>query len=249
MTTLDSSLVFATYNVHGCVGLDGVVDVARIADVLADLDADVIALQEVLAGREGVDGQLAELAVRLGMDAVVGSTMQRGQCRYGNALLSRLPISDVRVIDLSVAGYEPRCLLHARVEFGGSHIDVFNTHLGLRVRERHAQIRACHRVLDDDPVLPQVMMGDFNAWLPRGDVLGPLRARFGAQPAPRSFPCRRPVFALDRIWTRPRAWLQEIHVGSHRHARVASDHLPVWARVETDLVADVDDDAVLPLAG
>jgi endonuclease/exonuclease/phosphatase family metal-dependent hydrolase len=230
------ALHVVTYNVHGCVGLDGRTDVARIGEILAELDADVIALQEVHSARAGHGGgQVAELAERLGMHAVLGTTMpDRATGPYGNAILSRLPVLASGCFDLSVVGCEPRCLMHVELEHAGQRFRVMNTHLGVRVRERHAQLRRCAHLLERDAARydePLLVMGDFNSWLPRGDVLGTLRARFGAQPAPRSFPVRRPIFALDRIWTRPASLLHDVRALSSAQTRVASDHLPVYARL------------------
>jgi endonuclease/exonuclease/phosphatase family metal-dependent hydrolase len=222
-------IVAVTYNVHGCVGMDGRTDVARVAAVLAELEPDVIALQEVLAGfGDHVGGQVAELAQLLGMEAVFGTTLRRRGGRYGNAILSRQGIVDWACDDISIDGCEPRCILRARL---GSGITVLNTHLGLRVRERHRQVAWVEDYLDGRPGSPIVLMGDFNAWMPRGDVLGRLRARFGAPPAPRSFPVRRPLLALDRIWTLPAGLLREVRAHASLRARLASDHLPVWARL------------------
>lgn len=227
-------LVVVTYNIHGGVGLDGRTDIGRIADVLAHLDADVIGLQEVLSAHPGEPGgQVAELAERLGMHPRLGTTMCGDKGPYGNAILTRLPILESSCFDLSVPGAEPRGLMRVVVEHEGRRLTVMNTHLGVRVRDRHAQLARCADLLDevegDDT--PLVVMGDFNSWLPRGDVLGKLRTRFGDQPAPRSYPVRRPFLALDRIWTRPATLLREVAAYASIETRIASDHLPVWARL------------------
>jgi endonuclease/exonuclease/phosphatase family metal-dependent hydrolase len=222
-------LVAVTYNVHACVGMDGRTDVARVADVLAELAPDVIALQEVLSGfGDRISGQVCELASRLEMEAVFGTASRRWSGRFGNAILSRIPIVEWSCDDISVERSEPRCMLRALLDGG---VTVLNTHLGLRARERHRQVAWVEDFLDGRPAGPVVLMGDFNAWMPRGDVLGRLRARFGAPPAPRSFPVRRPLLALDRIWTLPFAMMREVRAHGSLRARIASDHLPVWARL------------------
>jgi endonuclease/exonuclease/phosphatase family metal-dependent hydrolase len=227
------ALVVVTYNIHGGVGLDGRTDITRIGDVLARLDPDIIGLQEVMSAHPGATGgQVAELADRLGMTALLGTTMCRSEGPYGNAILTRLPVLDASCFDLSMPGREPRCLMRAELDHDGQRMTVMNTHLGVRVRERHAQLGRCAHLLEpDDDDAPLVVMGDFNSWLPRGDVLGKLRSHFGGQPAPRSYPVRRPVFALDRIWTRPATLLREVHAYTSNESRLASDHLPVWARL------------------
>ncbi|HWB74385.1 MAG TPA: endonuclease/exonuclease/phosphatase family protein [Nannocystaceae bacterium] len=228
-------LVAVTYNVHGGVGLDGRTDIARIGEVLAELEPDIVALQEVHSAHDGaLGGQVAELADRLQLHAVLGTTMRRDPGPFGNAILTHLPVVASGCFDLSVGAREPRCLMHVELEHYGRRLTVMNTHLGVRVRERHAQLERCAHLLepdlaDEDKQL--LVMGDFNAWLPRGDVLGRLRAHFGTLPAPRSYPVRRPIFALDRIMTRPASLLREVRALTSPLARVASDHLPVWARL------------------
>jgi len=218
-------MIVASYNVHRCIGTDGRHDPARVARVLRELDADVIGLQEVAARVDGVD-QLVHLARAAGFEAVAAPTWRDARGHWGNGLLTRRPILAVERIDLSVPGREPRGALDVRLGVGTEVVRVVVTHLGLRWRDRRAQVVRLLDVLDGDDGFV-VLLGDINEWLPRGGCLAAVHAHFGATAGVRSFPARRPVFRLDRIWARPYGAMGPIVAHRTPLARVASDHLPV----------------------
>jgi endonuclease/exonuclease/phosphatase family metal-dependent hydrolase len=217
----------ATYNIHGAVGTDGRCDPARIAAVLAELDADVVALQEVHAGAAGVD-LLAHLRAALGVETVSGPTLLRADAEYGNALISRHPVRGVSRIDLSVGRREPRGALDTLLDAGAG-LRVLATHLGLWPGERRRQVKRLLQALDDGPALPTVLLGDLNEWYLWGRTLRWLHAEFERSPAPATFPAPRPFLALDRLWARPRRMLEHVAVHASPLARRASDHLPLVA--------------------
>ncbi len=220
--------VVATYNVHRAVGRDGASDPHRVADVLAEIGAEVIALQEVHRGAAGRD--LVQLSCdRLAAHAVSGVTMLRRDAEYGNVLLTRYPVLSVTRIDLSVPPHEPRGALDVVLDCGGWRLRVLTTHLGLRPYERRHQVRRLLTALDEGEDLPTVLMGDLNEWFLWGRPLRWLHVQFRRTPAPPTFPARLPVFALDRLWVRPRALLGRLAVHASPLARVASDHLPLVA--------------------
>ena len=134
-------LTVATYNVHGCIGRDSRFDPERTLGVLRELDADVIALQELRWKPEEALHLLADFGNRLGYTALAGPTLMREDGHYGNALLTRLGVRDLARVDLSLPGREPRGALDVRLEFGGAVLRVVATHLGLRPSERRAQMR------------------------------------------------------------------------------------------------------------
>lgn len=208
--------------------MDGRRDPDRVVRVLGALGAGVIGLQEVDA-RRGAD-QFRRLAEGAGLEGLAAPTIGRGGAGcYGNLLLTRLPVLSERRHDLSVPGREPRGALEVLLDAGGRPLRVVVTHLGLSWRERGLQARRLVAALPEDD-LPTVLLGDLNTWVPREPALRFLQARFGPGPAPATFPSRYPVLALDRAWAPARA-LRAHGVLRDRLARVASDHLPVHARV------------------
>lgn len=228
-------LVVATYNVHRCIGRDGRSDPARTLEVLRELDADVIALQELQWQPGDALHLLHEFALRLGYVALAGPTLLQASGHYGNAVLTRLAVHATETLDLSVPGREPRGALDALLGSAGGTLRLLATHLGLCPYERRAQIR---RLLarPRGAASATVLLGDLNEWFLWGRPLHWLRARFGRTPAPATFPARRPLLALDRIWVEPRALLRELRPHASPLARVASDHLPLravlqWQRV------------------
>ena len=224
-----SSLRIASYNIHIGIGRDGRFRPERILAVLRELQADVIALQEVQLGEGGFD-MLAYLAAETGYHALPGPTLHHPvNGAYGNALLTRHSVCSVQHIDLSFRGREPRAALDVALDCGGQPLRVIATHLGLRPAERRAQIKRLLLAFERDPVMPTVLAGDLNEWFLWGRPSRWLHAYFKPTPAPKTFPSGRPIFALDRIWLRPRKLLARVHVHRSALARVASDHLPLIA--------------------
>lgn len=229
----DVRLRVVSYNVHRCVGGDGAHLPDRVASVLRDIDADVVALQEVDSGFEtrfGVD-QLEFLAQEVGMRAIAGPTLRSADGHYGNALLTKLPIRTVRHVDLSVSRREPRGAIDADIEFNGSTLRVVATHFGLRARERRAQARRLVRHLGTYHRDLTLLLGDFNEWRPIGGALGSVERIYGRSHRVRSFPARYPLLALDRIWVHPKRAMGSLYVCDNATACIASDHLPVVAHI------------------
>lgn len=226
------ALRVATYNVHSGVGTDGRCDPARIARVINELSADVVALQEV-ESRHGDLDTLEFLSRQTGMTALPGPTLLRTVGDYGNALLTRLSVLELRRIDLGFPGREPRGAIDAVLQAGWARLRVIATHLGLRPAERRHQIETLLARLGDDPG-PTVLMGDLNEWFLWGRPLRHLHAHFGETPAPATFPAGLPLFALDRLWVQPLRCLRRLRVHRSPLARVASDHLPLAATIELE---------------
>ncbi len=225
-------LTIASYNVHRCIGRDGRCDPGRVAKVIEELEADVIALQEVDFGyhvRQGVD-QLRVLSDATGLGSVWGPVLYRARGQYGNGLLTRHEVLEVRGIDLSVPNYQRRGALDVELDVHGVRVRVIAAHLGLGLGERQVQVRRLLTVLDRAPEdEPLILLGDFNEWRPPSAPLRRLHRRFGRTPGVRSFPARFPMLALDRIWVQPRHALAKVDVHNSHHSRRASDHLPVRA--------------------
>lgn len=227
------SLSVATYNVHACVGMDGVRDPERVAQVIRELDADIVGLQEVDAGywnAGGVD-QLAVLARQTKMHAVAGPTLVERSKSYGNGLLSRRSPTRVQRLDLSVPGFEPRGALVADFDNDDRKMRVVVTHFGLSAAERRAQAERLLSLLDPRPGGIRILLGDFNEWAPRRRMTRLLSACFGPSGRMRTFPSRFPLFALDRIWVTPSTCVTTRRTIKTPLIRVASDHLPVVAEL------------------
>jgi len=225
-----NTLTVASYNVHRCVGRDGKHDPGRVAKVIEELQADVVALQEVdyrYHIRRGVD-QLRFLAEATGLESVWGPVLygpRSGQ--YGNGLLTRHEVLAVRGIDLSVPRHQRRGALDVDLDVHGTRVRIIAAHLGLGLNERQDQVRRLLQALHDHDGGPLVLLGDFNEWRPPSRPLRRLHRHFGRTPGVRSFPSNFPLFALDRIWVQPRAALVALEVHNSHWARRASDHLPV----------------------
>lgn len=224
-------IVVASYNVHRCIGGDGRYDPDRVANVLRELDADILSLQEVSMRKpgEGID-QASYLAESLGYTAFDGVTCTHGPTTVGNALLTRLPIRRAQCLDISVRRNEPRGAILAHLDADGIALLVVVTHLGLRRSERRLQIERLVSSFDDAEVV--VLAGDLNEWRAGGPVNRRLALALGRAPAVRTFPARRPLFCLDRVITRPAAILHTFAAHATPTARWASDHLPVVSEID-----------------
>jgi endonuclease/exonuclease/phosphatase family metal-dependent hydrolase len=224
-------LSIATYNIHGAVGSDGRFAPQRIVDVLQEMQADIVALQEVPLGGGAFPNVLKMLRTASGFDGVEGPTFKVGDRIFGNAVLSRYPIVAARSVNLSIGNREPRGALDADVSCHGHPLRVVATHLGLRPGERRSQIRRLLQTFDTDQ-MPVILLGDINEWFVWGKSLRWLVSHFEQVPAPATFPARWPLFALDRIWIRPRHRLVHVDVHATTLARAASDHLPLIAHID-----------------
>ena len=209
--------------------MDGRFDADRLVKVLREVDADIIALQEV-EHHAVEDGDLLDyLAAETGTAAIAGATLLRETRHYGNALLTRLPILNIHRIDLTMHRREPRGALDVLLDWQGRKLRVAATHLGLRPWERREQTRRLLSMFETSREDFAVLMGDLNEWLLWGRPLRWLRKHFAATPDLRTFPARFPLFALDQIWVKPRRALVQLETHRSPAAREASDHLPLTA--------------------
>ncbi len=230
-------LEIASYNIHRCIGLDRRQDPGRIAAVVREMAADVVALQEVKLGR--AIQQPEHLSELTGFQLLLGPTMQRRTRHYGNVLLVRSPVLDARRIDLSVPGREPRGALDVDLAQDGTSIRVVATHFGLTMAERHRQVRHLLDALRNGPKSSIILLGDINERRPAAFVLRRLDEFFGRTWAVRTFPARYPRLALDRIWVRPMTALHALWAHVTPLSRIASDHLPVRAKIDLGRVRKI----------
>ena len=230
----------ATYNTHKCRGIDGRIRPERIVEVLREIDADIVALQEVCCweGRRRVVNQARYITEELGLHAELGENRWYRGGPYGNLLLSRLPIHHARNHDLSVLGRERRGCLRTDIRLAdNSVLHLFNVHLGTALFERRIQTRELsRRQIFTDPQLRgrRIILGDFNEWtrdLPSEYLAQHFDSANSRMEDPRSrtFPGFLPFLALDYIYFDRGMQVQNVMVHRSRMALRASDHLPLVA--------------------
>ncbi len=224
----------ASYNIHKCVGTDRRRSPQRILDVLAEINADIVALQEAdlrFGERSGIL-DLQQLHDRLGLIPVPVANANKNHGWHGNVVLVReAAVHDTHQITLP--GVEPRGALVVDMEAKSVQLRVIATHFGLLRRSRAKQVDAVLQSAQSAFGRTVLLMGDLNEWrIGKRSGLAKLEPIFGGVDlfAP-SYPSRYPLLALDRILCNPRQSLRNIAVHSTPLSRVASDHLPVMAEL------------------
>jgi endonuclease/exonuclease/phosphatase family metal-dependent hydrolase len=224
----------ASYNIHKCVGTDRKFDPSRIISVLAEINADVVALQEAdlrFGQRSGILN-LQELHDRLGLVPVPVANADKNHGWHGNVVLVReVAVHDTHQITLP--GVEPRGALVVDMEAKSLQLRVIATHFGLLRRSRAKQVDAVLHAAQTAQGRTVLLMGDLNEWrIGKRSGLTGLEPIFGSPEffVP-SYPSRYPLLALDRILCNPRQALRNIAVHSTALSRKASDHLPITAEL------------------
>jgi len=222
-------LRIASYNVHACIGTDRMYNPDRVARVIREMEPDIVGLQEVDVGYWNAHStaQIERLERTTGMRGIAGPTLVGQGGHYGNALLTHWPMREVRRLDLSVKGWEPRGVLDVDLDVCGTTVRIVVTHFGLNQGERRAQSGVLVRALKEIRTPLLVVLGDFNEWRLRGKIFYKLNALLGRSPTVRTWPSRIPLLALDRIWVQPKEALRNLHAHRSPLSRVASDHLPL----------------------
>jgi endonuclease/exonuclease/phosphatase family metal-dependent hydrolase len=239
-----------TYNVHGCLGMDGKISPHRIARVIERFDPDIVALQEVdlhrLRSRN--EDQVAIIAHDLGMHFHFSPTISAENEHYGDAILSRYPITIVRTGEIAKdpegKDPEPRGAIWAKIEIDGVTLHFFNTHFGLGRYERAAQAmdllgkKWIGGVEFNEPV---ILCGDFNMFpnsLPYRALasrLHDVQAMIPNFRALKTFSTASPVFRIDHIFVSGHFNVPKVLVPRTDLTRIASDHLPLVADLSFDM--------------
>lgn len=221
----------ATWNIHGGIGSDGIFNPARTSKVIRQLDADIIALQEVETFTDGGGDILSAVETQTDFMAIPGNTMIRRDSSYGNAVLTRPRPVSIAKTNISQPGREPRGVISLLYNFSGTSVHVMATHLGLKPRERQLQLTSIFTVMQRQPADITVLMGDINEWLPWSKVTRWLGVKFGNKSTPATFPSYFPLLSLDQIRARPARCLGVSRKVVTPLSKTASDHLPLVAEM------------------
>lgn len=233
---MKARLRLMTWNIHGSIGRDRKCDPDRVLRVIREADPDVLVLQEV-------DGR-AHLGRRANAFEFFGEALGPHVCEarmfgkpgreHGNFLASRWPLAEERVHRLP-GGVEPRGLVAARIERPGGAIQLLGSHfsLGLRARRIQAETVAAEAALYS---LPVILCGDFNEWAPNGPVHQRLSAALPVHMRPRTWPARRPVVPMDRLYASRGVVFRMLQTSPE--AALASDHVPLLVEVTMPPEAD-----------
>lgn len=238
-----------SYNVHGCLGMDGKISTHRIAQIIERYDPAVIALQEIdiHRSRSRHEHQAEMLAHELGMYYHFTPTVAQENEQYGDAILSKYPIKVIRSETIAKAPRavdpEPRGALWIEIEIDGVQINLLNTHFGLGSQERIAQamdLLSKKWIGGIELNRPVILCGDFNTFpdtLPYRALtarLHDVQAMIPNFRRQKTFPTVSPVFRIDHIFVSGHFHVHKVHVPRNHLTRVASDHLPLIA----DLIFD-----------
>lgn len=225
----------ATYNIHSGRGLDGRTRLERIAAVLARIDADIIALQEVVGASPLKPGQAAELGAALGMGWVMAPTRHQRTALFGNVVLTRFPVRHHVQYDLTWKTCEHRGVQRVDVGLEDDTLHFYNVHLGTSLLERRHQAAKLATLVHDRRVVgPKIILGDFNEWA-RGIAKDVLADRLQSIDLSKHLSRRRtypgffPILHLDHIYYEGKVEVLGVTVPRDRMAKMASDHLPLVA--------------------
>ena len=234
------TLRIATYNVHRCRGIDGRTRPERIAGVLRAIDADVVALQEVVGPGPNSGGHAEEIGALLGMGWVMAPARQFRGHQFGNAVLSRLPITHHIEHDLSWKTCEARRMQRVDIQADGCCLHLYNVHLGTAILERRHQAKRLAAIVCDRHVTgPKLVLGDFNEWM-RGLATSLLTEKLHSvdlrdflprKRTQRTYPALFPVLHLDHIYYAGKIEILGVELPRTRLSLVASDHLPIVADI------------------
>lgn len=230
----------ASYNIRKSVGTDWRRDPLRILDILNEVDADIVALQEVdrRFGSRTASLSPEMIEERTGYTAIRFGVRKQSLGWHGNTILVRRGIEVLHQATLTLPALEPRGAVLADLRVGDEKLRVIGLHLGLVDLWRRRQAQSVLNHLDVlDEALPTIIMGDLNQWTTEGGCLAHFAEHHRViSPGP-SFHSSRPVLNFDRIITTMDVDVQSSGVHMSELARRGSDHLPVWARITVDAEA------------
>jgi endonuclease/exonuclease/phosphatase family metal-dependent hydrolase len=223
----------ASYNIHKGVGIDRLRRPERIIDVLNELDADIIALQEA-DRRFGTRASALPPELILAQSDFVPVELNRRDHSigwHGNAILVRNTAEILTHTHIELPTLEPRGAVVAEIRINDIRVRIVGMHLDLSGLWRRRQARAIITALEARRPLPTILMGDLNEWTLHGGCLRDFAHHFRIAPTPPSFHTRQPIARLDRIMVDKSLHIASCGVHHSLKARRASDHLPIWAQI------------------
>jgi len=224
-----SAIRLLTWNIHGALGRNPRFDLSRVVALIEFWDPHIVALQEVDSRRDREVDPFAFLQRELGEHGIGAKSITTADGDYGQMLISRWPLSETAVHDLSYPEREPRRAIVSRIATPQGPLRVVATHLGLSIHERRRQAATLLALAGPEPV-PTVVMGDFNDWFWVGSVRKALSRALPGRTRFRTFPSMFPLLRLDRIYCRPSGIFVDCRTDPA--ARHISDHLPVIADLQ-----------------
>lgn len=244
---IKKTLRIMTYNVHGCIGMDGKLSPRRIADVISQYEPDIVTLQELDVGRKrsGNEDQALIIANHLNMEHHFNAALELAEESFGDAILSSLPMQLIKKAPLSrnekFSHLETRGALWVQVILNDKSIQIINTHLGLNAKERmiHAkELLGENWIGYPDCRSPFMLCGDFNA-LPAAKVfkyinnnISSVQTKINKKRHSYTWFGRYPLICLDHIFISQDFDVVNVEVGDSYLARIASDHRPIIAELK-----------------
>jgi endonuclease/exonuclease/phosphatase family metal-dependent hydrolase len=224
----------ASYNIRKGIGTDRLRRPERILDVIAEIDADIIAIQEAdrRFGTRKSALPLELIAKNSAYQAVAFGGRPASIGWHGNAVLIKRTHMVLGQDTIDIPTIEPRGAVMADIAVRGKGVRIIGMHLDLSGLRRRQQIRTIlDRVSGHTPNIPTIMMGDLNEWSHQGGCLTEFVGTHHIAHTGPSFHSRRPVARLDRIMVSHDMKIEDAGTHHSIKARRASDHLPVWADV------------------
>lgn len=243
----NSALRILTYNVHSCRCMDGKLSPHRIARVIAQYQPDIVALQELDAGQSRTQyiDQAHAIAQHLEMEFHFHPAIHVEEERYGNAILTHLPLKLIKAGNLPLITnkplFEPRGAIWVSVAVNGVDVQIINTHFGFRPMEHLTQVSA---LLGRDWLgsanlqQPIILCGDFN-FFPNSPAykcivehMHDMQLKLDGHRPLNTFSGRFPSARIDHIFANAMVEVLNIRVPRTHLTRSASDHLPLIADLQ-----------------
>ncbi len=227
----------ASYNIHKSVGFDRRRNPLRILETINDINADVIALQEVDRRLGERETTLSKTLIREHTDFEPApiSDKLKSIGWHGNTILVRRGTPIITTAKLELPTLEPRGAILIEFDWQGQMVRMISGHFGLTPKYRQKQLQAISDKLKSLPELPTILLGDFNEWRSQKGFEA-LPVNYKLHTPGKTYPAIRPIVPLDRIATSHSIKVTKASVFKQGRSMIASDHLPVWADLQLETI-------------